>query len=203
MATVRSEPSFNGVAIALVTDNKDPDDLCRVKVRYPWQEGRRASYWARLAMPMAGADRGSVFIPEVGDEVVVAFERGDLRYPYVLGSLWSGNSKPPLANSNGKNDKRVIKSRKGHKLLFDDGARGAVELAHVGGRKVTLDDDAIRIEDKKGNLIQIESASGRISIEANGALSIKGATITIEATGTLNLKAAATLTVQGARVDIN
>ena len=202
MAPVPSEPSF-GVATALVTSNKDPEDLCRVRVRYPWQEGSRATYWARLAMPMAGADRGVVLIPEVGDEVVVAFERGDLRSPYVLGSLWDGKSKPPLANSNGKNDKRVIKSRKGHKLLFDDGARGVVELAHVGGRKVMLDDHGIRIEDKNGNRIQIESASGRISIEADGALSIKAATITIEATGTLDLKASATLTVRGAQVNIN
>ena len=202
MAPVTSEPSF-GVATALVTSNKDPDGLCRVKVRYPWKEGSRASYWARLAMPMAGADRGVVLIPEVGDEVVVAFERGDLRSPYVLGSLWNGKSKPPLANSNGKNDKRVIKSRKGHQLLFDDGARGVVELAHVGGRKVMLDDDGIRIEDKNGNRIQIESASGRISIEADGVLSIKAATITIEATGTLDLKAGATLTVRGTQVNIN
>jgi len=117
--------------------------------------------------------------------------------------LWNGKSKPPLANSNGKNDKRVIKSRKGHKLLFDDGARGVVELAHVGGGKLMLDDHGIRIEDKNGNRIQIESASGRISIEADGALSIKAATITIEATGTLDLKASATLTIRGAQVNIN
>jgi uncharacterized protein involved in type VI secretion and phage assembly len=132
MAPVTSEPSF-GVATALVTSNKDPDGLCRVKVRYPWQEGSRATYWARLAMPMAGTARGVVLIPEVGDEVVVAFERGDLRSPYVLGSLWNGKTKPPLANSNGKNDKRVIKSRKGHQLLFDDGAWVAARATVLRG----------------------------------------------------------------------
>jgi uncharacterized protein involved in type VI secretion and phage assembly len=203
MAPVPSEASFNGVAVAVVTNNKDPNALCRVKVRYPWQEGQRAGYWARLAMPMAGNDRGVVLIPEVGDEVVVAFERGDLRFPYVLGSLWNGNDKPPLANSNGKNDKRIFKSRKGHKLLFDDGAHGVVEVAHVDGRRVVFDDDGIRVEDAQGNRVEIESASGKMSIVANGALSIKAATITIEATGTLNLKASATLNVQGALVNIN
>ena len=76
-----------GVATALVTQNKDPESLCRVKVRYPWHDKPTVSYWARLAMPMAGKDRGLVVIPEVGDEVVVGFEREDLRFPYVLGAL--------------------------------------------------------------------------------------------------------------------
>lgn len=203
MTLIPSKAAFNGVAVAVVTDNKDPDDLCRVKIRYPWQEGQGESYWARLAMPMAGNDRGLVLIPEVGDEVVVAFERGDLRSPYVLGSLWSGNNKPPLANSDGKNDKRILKSRKGHMLLFDDGARGVVEVAHVDGKKVLLDDGGILVEDAQGNRVEIESASGKMSIEAKGALSIKAVTITIEATGTLDLKASATLTIRGSLVNIN
>ena len=203
MAPVPSEASLKGVAVAVVTDNKDPDVLCRVKVRYPWHDGMRETYWARLAMPMAGNDRGVVLIPEVGDEVLVAFERGDLRSPYVLGALWNGNDKPPLANADGKNDKRIIKSRKGHSLLFDDGEHGAVKVAHADGRRVVLDDDGIRVEDAAGNQIKIESASGTMSIQANGALTIRAATITIEATGTLDLKASATLTVRGALVNIN
>ena len=203
MAPVSSETSFKGVAVAVVTDNKDPDDLCRVKVRYPWHDRPRKTYWARLAVPMAGNDRGVVLVPEVGDEVLVAFERGDLRSPYVLGSLWNGKSKPPLANSDGKNDKRIIKSRKGHKLLFDDGARGIVEVAHVDGRRVVFDDDGIRVEDAEGNRVEIDSASGKMTIKANGVLSIKAAAITIEATGSLDLKASATLTVRGALVNIN
>ncbi len=203
MAPRQYETASKGVAIAVVTNNKDPDKLCRVKVRYPWHDGPVKTYWARLAVPMAGKDRGLVLIPEVGDEVVVAFERGDLRFPYVLGALWNGNAKPPLANSNGKNDQRMLKSRKGHKLLFDDGARGAVEIAHVDGRRVVLDDDGIRVEDAAGNQVRIESASGTISIQANGALTIKAATISIEATGTMDLKASATLSVRGSLVNIN
>ena len=79
-----------GVAVALVTDNKDPDGLGRVKVRYPWHSQSTQSYWARIASPMAGKDRGTVFYPEVGDEVLVVFDREDLRFPYVLGGLWNG-----------------------------------------------------------------------------------------------------------------
>jgi uncharacterized protein involved in type VI secretion and phage assembly len=193
-----------GVAIAYVTQNKDQEGQCRVKLRYPWQEGAGDSHWARLAMPMAGNGRGLVLIPEVGDEVLVAFEKGDPRFPYVLGVLWNGKDKPPLSNDDGKNDKRILKSRKKHYLLYDDGARGVVELAHEKGRKVTFDDDGIVVKDENGNQIKIESTSGAMTIEAKGRLTIKGASVTIETTGgTLELRARGALTVSGTPVNIN
>ena len=104
-------------------------------------------------MPMAGKDRGlRVHSREVGDEVLVAFEREDLRFPYVLGALWNGKDKPPLDNADGKNDKRIFKSRKKHYLLFDDGAKGVVELAHEKGRKIVGSTTiGIVVEDEKGN----------------------------------------------------
>ena len=192
-----------GVAVAIVTQNKDPDGLCRVKVRFPWYDQPRESYWARLSMPMAGDDRGLVLIPEVGDEVLVAFEREDLRFPYVLGALWNGKDKPPRANDDGKNDKRILKSRKKHYLLFDDGSKGAVELKHEKGRRVLFDDNGILVEDENGNTFKIDSNSGAITIEAKGTLSIKAASITVEATGTLNLNAKGTLGMRGSLVNIN
>ena len=192
-----------GVAIALVTQNKDDEGLCRVKVRYPWHDKPRESYWARLAMPMAGKDRGCVMIPEVGDEVLVAFEREDLRFPYVLGALWNGQDKPPLANNDGKNDKRIIKSRKKHYLQFDDGASGVVELSHEKGRKIVFDDQGFMVQDEKGNVVKVDSNSGAMTIEAKGQLNIKAAAISIVATGTLELKASATLTINGSLVNIN
>lgn len=201
--TLEAGGYVKGVAIALVTQNKDDEGLCRVKVRYPWHDKPRESYWARLAMPMAGKERGLVLVPEVGDEVLVAFEREDLRFPYVLGSLWNGKDKPPLANDDGKNDKRILKSRKKHYLLFDDGAQGVVELAHEKGRKVVFDDNGIVVQDEKGNVIKIDSNGNAITIEAKGQLNIKASTITIESTGTLTLKANATMTISGAIVNIN
>ncbi|HEV7991895.1 MAG TPA: phage baseplate assembly protein V [Gemmatimonadaceae bacterium] len=192
-----------GVAIALVTQNKDDDGLCRVKVRYPWHDKPRESYWARLAMPMTGKDRGLVLIPEVGDEVLVAFEREDLRFPYVLGSLWNGKEKPPLANDDGKNDKRILKSRKKHYLLFDDGDKGVVELAHEKGRRITFDDDGFVVQDEKGNTVKVNSSSGDMTIEAKGKLSIKAQSITIESSSTLDLKASGPMTVRGLTVAIN
>jgi uncharacterized protein involved in type VI secretion and phage assembly len=194
---------LKGVAVALVTQNKDDEGLCRVKVRYPWHDKPRESYWARLSMPMAGDDRGLVLIPEVGDEVLVAFEREDLRFPYVLGALWNGKDKPPRANDDGKNDKRILQSRKKHYLLFDDGSKGVVELAHEKGRKVTFDDTGFVVQDENGNMVKVDSGSGAMTLEAKGQLKIKAATITIEATGTIDLKASATLSIRGSLVNIN
>lgn len=192
-----------GVAVALVTENKDPEGLCRVKVRYPWHDKPRTSYWARLAVPMAGKGRGTVLIPEIGDEVLVAFERGDLRLPYVLGGLWNGQDKPPLDNTDGKNDKRLVKSRKQHYLLFDDGEQGVVELAHENGSVVRFTDDEIFLADSQGNQFKIASKTGAMTLQANGPLKIRASTITIEAAASLDLKAGTTLTLRGSLVNIN
>jgi uncharacterized protein involved in type VI secretion and phage assembly len=192
-----------GVAVAVVTQNRDPDGMSRVKVRYPWYDQPRESYWARLATPMAGKDRGIVMIPEVGDEVVVGFEREDLRFPVVLGAVHNGKDTAPAQNTDGKNDKRVLKSRKGHFLLFNDGTRGSVELSLKDGKHVLIDDDGVTVEDDKGNHFKIDSTSGAIEISANGKLTIKAASISIEATGTLDVKANASLSLRGAVVNIN
>lgn len=191
-----------GVAIALVTKNKDEEGLRRVKVSYPWHDKPSESYWARLATPMAGNDRGFMAIPEIGDEVLVAFEREDLRFPYVLGSLWNGKDKPPVV-SDDKNDRRLFKSRKKHYLLFDDGATGIVELAHAKGRRILIDDNGFAVQDEKGNVVKVDSNSGAMTIQAKGQLQIKAASITIEATGTLEIKTNSLLTVQGGTVNIN
>ncbi len=192
-----------GVAIATVTDNNDPDQMCRVKVKFPWHDRPSESYWARLSTPMAGDDRGLVLIPEVGDEVLVAFEREDLRFPYVLGGLWNGQDKPPAANTDGNNDKRILQSRKKHYLLFNDGSSGVVELKHEKGRKITLDDNGFAVQDELGNVVKVDSNSGAMTIEAKGQLSIKAATLSIEATASLELKASGTVTIRGALVNIN
>jgi len=201
--TLESGGYVKGVAVALVTQNEDDQRLCRVKVRYPWHDKPSESYWARLATPMAGADRGLVLIPEVGDEVLVAFEREDLRFPYILGALWNGKDKPPVANDDGKNDKRKFVSRKKHHLLFDDGAKGVVELRHEKGRRIVLDDTGFLVEDERGNTVKVDSNSGAMTIEAKGQLNIRAGSIKIEATTTLEVKASATLTIRGSLVNIN
>jgi uncharacterized protein involved in type VI secretion and phage assembly len=195
---------IKGVAIAIVTQNDDPEKMCRVKVSFPWHEQPRESYWARLSTPMAGKDRGFVTIPEVGDEVLVAFEREDLRFPYILGALWNGKDTPPISNDDGNNDKRIFKSRDGHYLLYDDNSStGEVILTHKKGRRIAFTPSGWIVEDEKGNKIEVDSNSGSMTIEAKGQLNIRAASITIETTATLEMKSSATLTIRGSLVTIN
>lgn len=202
-STHESGGYLKGVAIAVVTQNRDPDGLGRVKLKFSWESEPRESDWARCAVPMAGQDRGTYFLPEVGDEVLVAFEREDMRFPYVLGALWNGQDKPPGNNSDGKNDRRVIKSRAGHTLTFDDGAQGSVELRLQDGKHLLINDQGLVLEDGSGNKVSIQSSSGAISIEATASLTLKAPSITLDASATAELKAGATMTVRGGLVQIN
>ena len=202
-ATIESGNHANGVAVAVVKENKDNSGLGRVKVSYPWHSQPQKSYWARVATPMAGKGRGIYFIPEVEDEVLVAFERGDLRFPYVVGSLWNGKDQAPQSNSDGRNDIRQIKTRKGHTLTFNDGSKGLVQLDLNDGKKLAIDDDGISVDDGRGNSIVIRSNSGSITIQAAAKLAIKAPTISIEASGTLDVKSSGTLTLRGSLVKIN
>ncbi len=195
---------LNGLAVGVVTDNQDPDGLARVRVRLPWLSEAETSYWARLAMPMAGKDHGTYFLPEVGDEVLVGAEDNDLSHLYVLGSLWNGPNPPPAKNDDGKDNTRLIRSRGHHELRFnDDGAKPEVELKLSDGKHVVLDKDGVTIEDGKGNTIKIDSTSGAVEITAQQKLSLKANTISIEATASLDVKATGTLTLKGALVQIN
>lgn len=202
---------IKGVAVGVVTNNKDPQGMGRVKVRFPWREHQDESYWARIATLMAGKDRGSFFLPEVGDEVLVAFEREDIRHPYVVGGLWNGQDKPPETNSDGKNNIRKIKSRSGHEIILNDdheAKKEKVEIHTKAGHKVVLDDAAgsekIEVRDKSGsNFIVIDSVQNSITIESTAQLKIKSQKIDIEAGATMTLKASGALTIQGAIVKIN
>ncbi|NUM68170.1 phage tail protein [candidate division KSB1 bacterium] len=202
---------IKGVAVGVVTNNKDPQGMGRVKIRFPWREHQDESYWARIATLMAGKDRGSFFLPEVGDEVLVAFEREDIRHPYVVGGLWNGQDKPPETNSDGKNNIRKIKSRSGHEIIFNDdheAKKEKVEIHTKAGHKVVLDDAAgsekIEVRDKSGsNFIVIDSVQNSITIESTAQLKIKSQKIDIEAGATMTLKASGALTIQGAIVKIN
>lgn len=148
---------FYGVTIGIVTNNKDKDGLGRVKVKFPWLSQDEESYWARVLTPMAGNDRGIYFLPEVDDEVLVAFDQGNMSVPYILGALWNGKDKPPTKNDDGKNNQRMIKSRSGHQIILDD----------------TKDAEQIIIQDKTGkNKIVIDSKDNNMNIEVENELTI-------------------------------
>src|SRR5262249_7662519 len=138
------------------------------------------------------------------DEVLVAFDRGDIRHPYVLGALWNGEDAPPAANSDGKNDVRKITSRSKHEIIFNDGAQGHIEI-HIADEKakIFLDEHKIEIIDQTGNKVLIETDQGAITIESKATISMKAPKIDIEADATMSIKAGGTLKLQGALVQIN
>jgi len=195
--------SVAGVATATVSRNDDPEGLGRVKLKLPWREPDFETDWTRIVTPMAGGGRGAVFLPEVGDEVLVAFDRDDIRYPYVLGALWSKTDKPPEANSDKKNDVRIVKSRKGHFLRFNDGkAKGSITIELSDGKKIEIDDDGIRVTDK-ANTITLDAKTGSISIAATQSLTLKAPKITVEASASLDLKGGGSLSASAGIVRIN
>ena len=195
--------SIAGVAVGIVKANNDPQRLGRVKLSLPWRKPDFVTDWVRILAPMGGKARGAYFLPEVGDEVLVAFERDDIRYPYVLGALWSEKDKPPEGNANKKNDIRIIKSRKGHMLRFDDAeAKGVITIQLSDGKKIEIDDDGIRVTDKQ-NKVEIDSKGGAIAIEATTSLSLKAPKISIAASGQLELKGGASLSASATVVRIN
>jgi uncharacterized protein involved in type VI secretion and phage assembly len=178
---------FYGAYPALVKDVKDPEGLGRVKVSLPWApDGKGGAYeaWARLATVMAGKNRGTWFIPDVNDEVLVVFMAGDPRHPCVVGGLWNGRDTPHESmDGAGKNSIKSIRSRNGVKLTLDDtDGQEKMILETPGGQKVTLKDGpgAVEIQDSNGNSMKFE-ASG-ITIQASAKISVTaGATIDVSA----------------------
>jgi uncharacterized protein involved in type VI secretion and phage assembly len=177
-----------GAYPALVIDIVDPEDLGRVKVTLPWAkdaEGARYEAWARLATLMGGSNRGTWFIPDVDDEVLVMFEGGIPELPFVIGGLWNGPDSPPTQmDSGGENNTKIIRSRNGVQITLDDSnGQEKLVLETPGGQSVTLQDGpgVIVVEDSNGNSIKLETSG--ITIDASGT------TITLGPSG-VNITAA-------------
>jgi uncharacterized protein involved in type VI secretion and phage assembly len=158
-----------GVYPALVDDVRDPNGQGRVAVRLPWapdERSKETTVWARLATLLAGDDRGTWFVPEVDDEVLVAFEAGDPSRPYVVGSLWNGHDEPPASEP----ALRRIRTRSGHELTFDDteGA-GKIELRTGDGARIVLDGggSTVTVEDASGNSVTLGPRGIRIDASSN------------------------------------
>lgn len=197
----------HGLGVGIVTNNVDPEELGRVRVKFPWLADEAESDWARVVAPMAGNGRGFFFLPEVNDEVIVGFEQGDFNKPYVIGALWNGKDATPLKASEavggGMVNKRVIKSRSGHIITLDDSS---------GAEK-------IEIIDKTGkNKIVIDSTPGKMTVEMSGDVEmntktnvkVTGTNITVEGKAKIELKApqieisaTGNVKVAGAMVELN
>jgi uncharacterized protein involved in type VI secretion and phage assembly len=177
---------FYGVYPAIVTDLADPDNQGRVKVRLPWSPdpgGSSYEAWARIATMIGGNNRGTWFIPDKNDEVLLAFEGGNPRRPYVVGGVWNGQDTPPeQMDSAGNNYLKTILSRQGIRITLDDTDGGIkLRLETPGGQKITLNDTpaSIDIEDSNGNSIKLESQG--ITVTTSSKITVQASTAEIDA----------------------
>jgi len=188
----------NGIVIGIVMDLDDPEQLGRVRVKFP-HLNNEVSDWARLVTPMGGKQRGLFMRPEKEDEVLVACEFGDPRRAYIVGAVWSKTDPPPA--DDGKrvdNNWRFFTSRSGHVLKFDD-TSGSERIELVG-----KDSKHKLVIDVSGQKIEISCSSGDITVSApSGTVSIDAKDVKIKASSTLSLEASGATTLKGSTVAIN
>jgi uncharacterized protein involved in type VI secretion and phage assembly len=177
-------PRHFGIYPAIVTDIVDKKSLGRIEVKFPWlgngAGGQDVRAWATLCTPYADDDQGIEILPAVDTQVVVAFESGDLRRPYIVGACWNGKEKLPQSPEQ-PNNKRVWKTRSGSKLEFDDTSGAAkVTLSMKSGHQLVLDDAAneVKLKHSNGSLITI-NAAGQIQINANATVEIQASALNV------------------------
>ena len=181
-----------GPVLGVVTNVKDPNNLGRVKVKFPWLSDDEESAWARLISPMAGPQRGFEFVPEVDGEVVIIFELGDPNRPLVVGALWNGKDASPLGGDaiagDGKVQKRQIKTRIGHTILLDDSDSSK----------------SIVITDSAGNEVKMDAANNKIEVTSKGDLTVKATgTLKLEGQGVEVKASGGDVTVSGTTIKLN
>lgn len=226
--TPGARSSIDGVMQGIVSEINDPQGLGRVKISIPQLADDYVTWWARTVQLGAGSDRGWVVLPEVGDEVLVAFEQGSIDHPYVLGGLFNGRDMPErgwgayLGSTFGAVERRSFTSRSGMSLVFDDrsGGESIVVSSQDGSQKITLEqgaDRAIRIVAQGPVSIEAQndvtiSASGagnlalsgnRVSIEGRTGVDVSGPTVTMKGSATAEISSQGSTTVRGAVVRIN
>ena len=163
MSQAQAASKIRGVQLAIVIDNKDGDGNpgYHVKVKFPWLSEQESTFWARIVVPMAGADRGTYVLPEIDDQLLVVFEHGEVDRPLVIGALWSKKQEPVEVNDSAKNNTKLIKSRCGHRIIFDD---------KQGAEKITI------VDKTKKNKIVLDSVNKIVKIESAGDIEIKAKT---------------------------
>ena len=165
---------FYGVVEAVVAKvTGDPGHECRVKLTFHFDGHKTESDWCRVVQPYAGNGYGAVFVPEKGDEVLVAFRHGDMRYPFVLGGLYNGTDKPPTDRTASR-DQKLIRTKHGHQVLLDDSpGQEAIRVTTAGGRELILDDVS--------GTVAVTGNGVKITLEDTGTVTVQGAKVTVEA----------------------
>jgi phage protein D len=199
-------PPIYGVVVAQVTNNDDPQKLGRVKLKFPWLSDGYESDWARMTQAGAGPDSGVEFLPEVNDEVLVAFEFGDVRRPVVIGGLHNGRDKPRLGDGlfdNGRVRRRGVVSRRGHRvvLLDDPGKSGIALITSNGSIRISLNETRNEIHLFCKGKVRIE-CQDELSITSQQKVSIQGAQLELKASGSAKLSGG-TVEISGQPIKLN
>ncbi len=217
---------FFGVTVGVVTDIEDPDKLGRIKVKLLNRTTSECETdFIRILTPMSGKEWGMFFLPEVGDEVLVAFSEGDMLRPYVIGSLWNQTNKPPVTIKDKENKVRQIKTKNGHEITFvDEEGKDSITIKTPKDLTIKLEDEkeVISIQNKEGNNIvkidakngevqvlaekkitvkagnskmELDGSSNNVVIESNQSIKLKSQQIVIDAKGSLELKASSNINI--------
>ncbi|GGG77817.1 phage baseplate assembly protein V [Paenibacillus radicis (ex Gao et al. 2016)] len=192
---------LSGVWNAIVTANNDPDKLGRVKVKFPLREGELQTDWIRVATMMGGSSRGTLFIPEVNDEVLVAFLMGRIDSPIVIGSLWNKVDKPPTPHE--KNDIRQIKTRSGHEITFQDTDNdGKITIKTNKGHQIELEEKSnsitVETKDKAQSIVMTGGSSGTVTVKAGGT-----AKIVMSNQGDVTIEGTKSTTIKGPKIEVD
>lgn len=214
-------PGRSGVAIATVTDANDPQRQGRVKLTFPWLSDDYVSDWARTVQAGAGKDRGVMIVPEVGDEVLVAFEQGDIGHPCVVGGLYNAVDTPSsgggelVDGGSGAINRRSIVSRRGHRIDLNDadgrtegitlstsGDKLRLEMDSVGTAVTVHSDGTVLVEGKNGITVDASAANlelkgGQLKLTATNGVSIDGGG------GQVSVSTAGICSISGSQVKLN
>ncbi|MCP3143392.1 phage baseplate assembly protein V [Pyxidicoccus xibeiensis] len=208
---------YYGVAVALVTDNVDPGKQGRVKLRFPWLDDRTESTWCRVAYLNAGPGHGFIAVPEVGSEVLVAFEHGDMRRAYVLGALYNGVDAPPTdRQKNDSKDEKLFQTRAGHRVLLrDTDGDTLVELKTKDGQTLTLRDDgasggaSVIARTQGGHELALHDKEQKAVLTTSGGHTLElddgGTTVTLSTSGGFSVKldAGGVITLKGSKLKVD
>lgn len=206
---------YSGVVIGVVRSLDDPDQEGRIEVEFPWLAEGERSGWAPIATLMAGGDRGAYFMPEIGDEVLVAFEHGDFDHPFVIGFLWNGAQRPPHSdinpsvrrlrtvsghrvefNDNGGQEQVLIITAGGHRIDMKDTAPASVTITTAGRQEVKLNDAPaeVCIKTAAGNEIKISDSPPGITLSVpSGMVNINCVQASLSSAAALNVTAPMTV----------
>ncbi|MBN1249429.1 MAG: VgrG-related protein [Anaerolineae bacterium] len=208
MGLRRIQERLPGAMIGVVTNTNDPEHWGRVKVKFPWMADSAESDWARVVGIGAGPDTGLYVIPEVDDEVLVIFEQGDIRRPYVVGGLWNGSDGPPPTVPRSGDERPLVRSwhsRTGHHITVYDTSDNKIEIVTQGGHMIRLDDanNEIKITSSGGLVLTLADSGGKITLEGN-EISVKAnGSLKIESGANMDLQAGGQMTIKGAVINLN